>query len=646
MKPLRFWTLTLALALIAVEALYVAGATVFLRTALFDRVINGNPNSIFVKTQAAYSLFPGWVQVEQVQVRGQDSNVQWLVQVDNARLWISLPDLLLHKSFHVTHLNAKSGLFDIRARSLTPNSPNEDLQELPPIPGLGPETLLKSRALAEKQANDLQDLRDRIQHKGESGLKQVKIEDIHIPGFRQIWIGAYRFDGRVGVSGNFTLAPGHQLVIPQGRLEVQSGNLTRLDQSVLQKLSGVIDAGIGDFQIKQDHGLDIFKTVSAKITLRGGLDSLDPLSFMIKNQDWFELERTSGAFSVDASVRNGVLEAGTTANLVANPFLASFSHFSVEGAALVGFRISDAGLGIFEFGVPEYRIFSSKSQATIIAGHALTIALDSPDLEVTHLYRRVKARVRLPDARITQFDFLNRWIPRSSGIAVKKGSGNVSAEFAVSNDSHIATSPGWVIVNTDQVLLKKGEHDLVGRARVLARVTQVVHESSRLKELRITGSEVHVFGSLADGSKAWKTDIKVADGYVRPDQDPVIAAKVTLDLPDVSPFLSEFGAQSGLAKVAQNLLEAGRFKGSTDLQLGENWFDLDHLKLVSERSQILGFLRLHDKNTQAVALIHLWPLSVGVELDNDGTHMHLLGADKWYEGASQMAGSVEPTPMQ
>jgi hypothetical protein len=460
----------------------------------------------------------------------------------------------------------------------------------------------------------------------------VKISGVHIRGFDEIWVQDIRFDGKIDLSGEFTLDLGKLLAIPHGRLEFLSGQVFRDGKSIAQRISGSIDAGIREYHLDREHGLDIFKTASANIFLGGRLDSLDPVSFMLRSQDWFRLLHTEGDFSAAFSVAEGRVDSVQEVKLKTDPFLASFSHFMIQGAAEVSFSMLPDKRGAFEFQLPSYEILAQKGEKPMIEGKGLKIGLESPDLDIEHFYQRVVANVKLPDAVIKDFGFLNHWIPESSDFGVLNGAGTVSADFSVSNDPQHTSRPGKVNVSTDRVHLKKGKDQIEGKVRVAAMVEQVYNQSHpESKELRISGSTVHIEGALAGGAKSWITDMKVETGSIRPDEDPELRAKLTFALPDVAPFLWEFGIQSGLGKVAQNLLASGSFSAVTNLKLGDQWIDLDGMNLISSSSDVMGFLHLRKKSKKALALIHYGILHIGVEINNQGHEFKLLGAENWYK---------------
>jgi hypothetical protein len=641
MGILRSWRIALGSALAAIEIVYLIGANGFLHSRFFDSVVNANPDKILVNTHFAYSIFPGWVNAEQIQVRGQDDSTQWLITVKNANISLSLIDLLFHNKFHVHSLDAEGGSFVLRARSLPEKYSVEDVAELPPIIGFNLDTLLKSRSDTEKRANDLSDLNNKSEPRQASGLSEVKIDQVHIPGFSQLWVNAYKFDGKIDVSGLFALELDHRLEIPSAHLEIISGALVRQGRSVAQNLNGLIDANIRNYEVDHEHALDIFKTLSGKIALRGSLDSFDPFAFMLESQDWFRLQSTKGTFFLDATAQEGRLTSVKSAMLEAEQLEASFSHFIVQGAAKVGFQIDHSGTGRFEFSLPTCRILAEKDRAPILDGSNLRIVVESPDLELGHLYKRVVARVTLPDSKIASFAFLNRWIPHSSNLSVEQGSGRVAADLTVSNYRQARTPPGKVSIAAEGLRVKNGSDTIAGKVMIFARVEQVYHESNGAKELKISDGELHVTGSLLNAPQSWTTDMKISQGSIRPDDFPVLRASIELHVPDLSPFLSEFGLQTGLGKFAQNLLLKGNFKGTTDLTLSERWIDLDQINLVSDSARMQGLMHLRGDVKQALAVVHYGILSAGIEINNDESHVSLAATDDWYKKKSTKYSKID-----
>jgi len=92
-------TLTIVLALLALEALYLAAGNVIVRTRLLRSWINDGPERTKVEYRSAYTLWPGCVHVTGLRIWDRDVNAEWRIALDEGVGRIGLWDLL-GRRFH------------------------------------------------------------------------------------------------------------------------------------------------------------------------------------------------------------------------------------------------------------------------------------------------------------------------------------------------------------------------------------------------------------------------------------------------------------------------------------------------------------------------------------------------------------------
>src|SRR5580698_10479300 len=116
-----------ALVLVGAWALYLVGMNVFVRTRLFRNLISEDPGSILVDYSSAYSLVPGWIHVEDLRIRGRDSNVEWILALDRCDFRFAVLDFT-HRRFHAEHVHG-DGL-SLRVRQREPSFTAEEAAAL------------------------------------------------------------------------------------------------------------------------------------------------------------------------------------------------------------------------------------------------------------------------------------------------------------------------------------------------------------------------------------------------------------------------------------------------------------------------------------------------------------------------------------
>jgi hypothetical protein len=86
---------------------YVVVVNIVLSTGLVARLVSYNPDDVTMHYESAWSVWPGVTHVKGFRVGGADSVLQWVVEVDEARVDIRLTELL-RKKFHATKIRAMS----------------------------------------------------------------------------------------------------------------------------------------------------------------------------------------------------------------------------------------------------------------------------------------------------------------------------------------------------------------------------------------------------------------------------------------------------------------------------------------------------------------------------------------------------------
>ena len=101
----RRWSLRLALALLAVYALYLAAANQSINTAWGERTLNRKPEKFQMHWAGGHSWWPGRVSLREVKLQGQVRRIAWQAQARAVRGEIALWPLL-RRELHVPWVQA------------------------------------------------------------------------------------------------------------------------------------------------------------------------------------------------------------------------------------------------------------------------------------------------------------------------------------------------------------------------------------------------------------------------------------------------------------------------------------------------------------------------------------------------------------
>ena len=111
-KVMRRLLLGAAAALFAVMALTQVAFSTPLALWVINTAFLGE---VSIGYDSARSFWPGHVQVRGLRIRGEDSNVQWLLRADESEATISVGELL-HRTFHATRSRSRGVSFVARLK--------------------------------------------------------------------------------------------------------------------------------------------------------------------------------------------------------------------------------------------------------------------------------------------------------------------------------------------------------------------------------------------------------------------------------------------------------------------------------------------------------------------------------------------------
>src|SRR3954470_19283794 len=190
---------------VALWALWLVAAQVFLLTPLFRAVLNHDSPAIHIRYRWAWSVWPGTVHVRGLVLTSQDRKVQWQLSMDRVKTSISLTELP-RKLFHATKVRADGVSFALRRRIPKYEIRQEKLEGLPQIEGFP--------AVPKGEEGPDRDVPDWDYH-----LWSVWLQDTDATSVRQIWVDGIRLDGGAHLAGAFYLKPTRQVLIDPAVIE-------------------------------------------------------------------------------------------------------------------------------------------------------------------------------------------------------------------------------------------------------------------------------------------------------------------------------------------------------------------------------------------------------------------------------------------
>lgn len=304
----------LGLALVAAALLYVGLGNLILSTDVVRGLTNVAPEELTVDYGRAWTVWPGRVHLEDLTVRFQDHNVQFYLQLDEARVHLSLWSLT-RKKFHATRVRATGASWHMLVKADAPDADDARLEAYPAILGFA-RPPVRAAVAPPLPAPDL--------------LWTVQVDDVDAT-VREVWVMEFAWQGTGRVQGAFELQPLRHLWVRPARLTLEPGTLSVGQTKVSTDFSLRADVDVAPYDIETHPDLQVLRPISASVQLEGSLDDLSFARLYLPN---LELAGR-GSLDVDVRLLSGKLGPATSLLVKLDPVKARQDGLNVVGVATV-----------------------------------------------------------------------------------------------------------------------------------------------------------------------------------------------------------------------------------------------------------------------------------------------------------------------
>ncbi len=280
------WSLGVAVVLLVV---HLVGARWLLSGQKLRAWINTDPEGLKIDYDEAVSRWPGRLELKNLQIRGSDDNVQWVIVLAHAKVDYSV-FALFRKTFRPVWVRGSGLSFRLRNKLAPGKLDKRVLELLPPIPGFSDPPL---RAAAPSPPT-------------EPGRPwSIDVRNIQVEKFDEIWIDVYRYRGSARLDGRFFLRPGLIARVGPATIDIPGGDLRLGEDPILLGATGRIAATMDAWDPREVQGSEVWKNTSGDVKLRGQTESLEFLNFFARAGAEPRFSRGPGALSIAVEVEKG-----------------------------------------------------------------------------------------------------------------------------------------------------------------------------------------------------------------------------------------------------------------------------------------------------------------------------------------------------
>lgn len=302
--------------------LYLGLFNLFLGTPLGPRLLSWKPEKLHVQWERGWTLKPGTLHVRGFELRSQTPKVQWWLSVEEGRLHLLLPALVM-KRFTASDVRVSGVSFRSRRRLDALEDPPATLLEgMAPIPGL--ENPPKDPPPPPPQ--------------DKSWRWRFRMRNISVSSADELWVDGYRLRGKIGVRGRFRYRVRGELALSNVSLKVEDGRLGIGGEEGAEDVQVTVRGRLKPVVATGRPAIGLLRYLNLEGTAAGDVSSLSFLDVLFSELQAVDL---GGEASVEArlAVVDGVLRPGTEVQADSEGVEVGYLDYTARGAGTVVGRI-------------------------------------------------------------------------------------------------------------------------------------------------------------------------------------------------------------------------------------------------------------------------------------------------------------------
>lgn len=625
-----------ALALLAVlEVGYLVAGNLFLRTEWGRELVNRKPERMAARWDGGWTVWPGSVHLENLELRGQSRSVQWAATAERASGAISLLGLAT-REFRTDDIRATGVTFRLRRRHdrewKNRRPPPVALQ--PEIPGL------------ENPPVDPPPRPNRAPEDAwEIGLDFDRLTDV-----REIWVDQVRYLGPAEASGGFEMRLKRTTEVLPSRLEFAGGRLLLAGEEVASGVAGVLSAESDRYPHPEHKGTAAlaFYRFGAQ-----GSGEVGDVAGLAPDSQALELERLAGRLAVDGTFDRGRLGPDTRIAVDPAEVVLRLLDDRAEGSGRVEATVTD-GTWEADGVLDEFSITRLGADAPHVSGSGLAATLRGASAELGEILDRVHLALDLPPATLTDLAVYDDLLPAAAGLRILGGRGTLAGQFeaelrrppevsgtpevpADTGDSELSgtsAASGSLRLVSEGLAARFGDVDLSGDLTVDAVFPDLdlAGRAYRLDGTTVTLERGRLGGEVTGGDTPWNGRMGVIYGALTPGGGDLVTATLDGRFSDTRPLIALYASRRDLPDWLERVLVEDDLEVSGRVAAGADAVRLQEMEITTEDLEILGDLSLSGPGRRRGRLyLAFGRLNLGIELTPAGRDLHLLRAKRWFE---------------
>lgn len=571
----------------------------------------------------ALAAWPGRVQIERARVASQERGFQWEARIDAMDSALDL-SALTRRELSFRDARVKGVEARLRPRLTADEAIPQVLRNLPIIQGMPEPPLRESSQPKSFSARA-------AQNPWSLSARDAVVEDL-----REIWLDAYRFQGKASATGGFTYEAGGKLSTPALRVKVAEGALNIARWRAVSELQGDIEAQLGALDLGEADGYAYFRPFTARAVLSGQLNEVDFIRHYPSVPLPAELSGGEGPIRAEVAVREGLVQAGSVVQWETRSVQATTNGFRFVGPFSLNAKWSDIQgepRVRVDGRVSPYRVTRVGEEKAWVSGRLITMRMDAPKFDLARPNFEPMTYAEVVDGKVPDLRVLNLFVPEKIPLKMDAGAGTFTGKVAFSHRGHASAELEVGGVQAELIYDKtrfKGDWSCrakLGNVDLRTGAADIVSASVLLNNMAMREG-----AHLRDG---WFGRIDMKKGKVRPGEAILLSGDIDTTMRDGRPMVAFFVSELDLLPAwARNLVTLQALRATAHVRIGKERVEVDGLNARGQSIEMRGRLRKDGDRQWGDMLVLSRGQEVGVAVRGTRVEFKLMGAANWYR--SQM----------
>jgi hypothetical protein len=615
MKTIR----QLFLLIFLMEISYVGLTSVFLNTSLFQKVVALDPQEISIQFHRGWSIIPGWVDLKDVKILGQDRNVRWQVLLPDVKTRVLLKDLI-QRQVHFKSLTTREVDFQLEMKSESEKAK----EPISPIP-----TRAEVESWRQKRW-------------------QLLFDQIQIHSIKKLQVQELSFQGIGKITGQFYLWPGIDAEIGPAHLEVQSGSVRSTQQkedqpSVMRQIALNCGIKIDRFHPYLVNGSEVFRFLNGSGVLTSQVNGVSVFNQYFQHVPQIRLNQGRGSLQAQVTIVKGAMVQPSAMKLVTPDLHLSAYDLRISGNGTLWGEVRSSHsreVSQMNLNLDQFQIDSHTYAQTLLKGKKFSLNIESNSLELASLFKNLWFDLSIPETRISHLHFMNSVFKENhSKLRVLSGVGAFSVSaYAQSGKVTWKTNqphPGKLHFSLKQGKINFEPFQMAGEFESHFFLDPFNLDDSRQKM---------PYGEFSFSKVNWNSKVpqnwwmsgQLFSNELRLDHSKQWKGMLKLRAKDTLPVVDYFKTKETLSRLQLAVLKTEAVSAEINYQIQPQFWQLNPIRVKANSRRLNGALQQKDHSWDGALTLSLGLISVGTSIHKNQTELKWFPNESWLDREIQV----------